>query len=86
MILLLMLLLTGLFYYCKCFILKEEYYPLFSTINQCATNYHRYQSNLANPTQDTLPITLPNPNEGIIPVHPQTLEQQILCNLKYGYP
>ena len=39
-------------------------YPIYST--KCASPeiYHRYQSNLCVPTQDELPITMPDPNEG----------------------
>lgn len=68
----------------KWFILREPY-QFYRDVNQCAHNYHRYGANLANPRQDVLPLTMPDPNEGVEPVHPADLKQQILCNLKYGY-
>lgn len=48
--------------------------------------YHRYQSNLCDPTQDELPITFPNPNLDL-PVDKSCVASQkdrILNNLKYG--
>ena len=47
-------------------------------------NYHRYGSNLSDPTQDKLPITFPNPNEGLPPVKITSPEQEIIYNLKNG--
>jgi len=47
-------------------------------------NYHRYGSNLSDPTQDRLPITFPDPNEGIPPIELKTKEEEIIYNLKNG--
>jgi len=47
-------------------------------------NYHRYQSNLCDPTQDYLPITMPNPNEGIPDIKLNNRKEEIIYNLKYG--
>jgi hypothetical protein len=52
----------------------EEYSP--NTKNEYAKNkyqcaypcgYHRYQSNTCAPQQDRLPITMPDPNQGLPP-------------------
>jgi hypothetical protein len=48
--------------------------------------YHRYQSNLCDPTQDELPITFPNPNLDL-PIDMScvaTQKDRIINNLKYG--
>lgn len=42
--------------------------------------YHRYQSNLCNPQQDELPITFPDPNEGLEPVKVDPMFDE----MKYG--
>lgn len=42
--------------------------------------YHRYQSNTCNPKQDQLPITFPDPNEGVPPFEYDPL----IMDLKYG--
>lgn len=47
-------------------------------------DYHRYGSNLSDPTQDRLPITFPNPNKGIPPIELRTKEEEIIYNLKNG--
>lgn len=46
--------------------------------------YHRYGSNLCNPEQDRLPITFPNPNEGLKPIKINSRKEQIICDLQYG--
>lgn len=40
--------------------------------------YHRYQSNQCDPTQDKLPITLPDPNDGIPPISEDTLVMRMM--------
>ena len=42
--------------------------------------YYRYQANTCDPTQDTLPITFPDPNEDLDPFEPDPLWDFI----KYG--
>lgn len=46
--------------------------------------YHRYQSNLCDPNQDHLPITMPNPNQGLRPPRLSSNEDKIIYDLKYG--
>jgi hypothetical protein len=36
-------------------------------------SYYRYQANTCDPTQDTLPITFPDPNEDLDPFQPDPL-------------
>lgn len=40
--------------------------------------YHRYQSNLCDPQQDELPITMPDPNAGIPPIPRSELTQEAI--------
>lgn len=47
-------------------------------------NYHCYGSNLCDPTQDKLPITMPNPYPDLEPVKYNSKQDEIICNLKYG--
>lgn len=47
-------------------------------------DYHRYGSNLCDPTQEKLPITFPNPNEDIPPLEMSTEEEKLVCGLKDG--
>jgi hypothetical protein len=54
-------------------------YKIYS-IQPSPPGYHRYQSNTCNPTQDQLPITFPDPNEGVPPFEYDPL----IMNLKYG--
>lgn len=42
--------------------------------------YHRYQSNTCDSTQDKLPITMPDPNEGISPA----IGDPLIMNMMYG--
>lgn len=46
--------------------------------------YFRYQANLCDPTQNHLPITMPNPNEGLPPLSLPTQADKLVYNLKYG--
>jgi len=53
-------------------IVTEDYEKGYERYDNCGyvpPGYHRYQSNLCDPTQDELPITMPNPNEGLDPVN-----------------
>jgi hypothetical protein len=59
-------------------IIKNDYKTY--SIHPSPPGYHRYQSNTCNPTQDKLPITFPDPNEGVPPFEYDPL----IMNLKYG--
>lgn len=51
-------------------------YTTYSSNCAPATEYHRYQANLCDRTQDVLPITLPDPNEG--------QDRPIMDDMKYN--
>lgn len=75
-----------------CFILlnvfsvKENYKKWQDTPCVPEPFYYRYGSNLADPTQDTLPITLPDPDyDEDVKFKPKNRVQEILCGLKYSY-
>lgn len=59
---------------------RIETYEPESSCEYSPPGYHRYQSNLCDPQQDQLPITLPDPNEGLDPVEVDPLYDQ----MKYG--
>lgn len=57
-------------------IITESYENNYQTYSNCGyvpPGYHRYQSNLCDPTQDELPITMPDPNEGLDPLNADPL-------------
>jgi hypothetical protein len=59
----------------------QAYQPQYATYGyECESpvGYHRYQSNTCDPTQDELPITLPDPNEGIPPAEGDPLVMQMM--------
>lgn len=59
--------------------LKMSSYKFYSHTLYTPPGYHRYHSNNCNPKQDNLPITFPDPNEGI-PI--ETNQDQL--ELMYG--
>jgi cytoskeletal protein RodZ len=55
---------------------KQSSYASCHNCGQCAytpPGYHRYGSNTCDPTQDELPITMPDPNEGLDPLNADPL-------------
>lgn len=57
-------------------IVTEPYQKNYERYENCGyipSGYHRYQSNLCDPTQDELPITMPDPNEGLDPLNADPL-------------
>ena len=59
-------------------------YSTYQYICNRPEGYHRYQSNLCDPTQDHLPITMPNPNEGITEQQINSYSEYLISKLKYG--
>jgi len=55
-------------------------YAAYQYDKESPKDYHRYQSNLCDPTQDELPITFPDPNADLPPFEYDPLIMQ----LKYG--
>lgn len=55
-------------------------YALYNPDSPSPKGYHRYGSNLCDPTQDELPITFPDPNADLPPFECDPLVMQ----LKYG--
>lgn len=51
-------------------------YTTYSSNCAPSDKYHRYQANLCDKTQDELPITLPDPNEG--------QERPVMDDMKYN--
>jgi len=51
----------------------ENDYQKYGDCGYIPPGYHRYQSNLCDPTQDELPITMPDPNEGLEPLNADPL-------------
>jgi competence protein ComGC len=58
----------------------ENEYVKYENCGYVPPGYHRYQSNLCDPTQDELPITMPDPNEGIDPLNADPL----WLSIQYG--
>lgn len=56
---------------------EKVYMDYKSISNKVPDHYHRYESNLCDPTQDDLPITMPDPNEDISQV-PDSLEIDVM--------
>ena len=55
---------------------KQTSYASCHNCGQCEytpPGYHRYGSNTCDPTQDELPITMPDPNEGLDPLNADPL-------------
>lgn len=55
-------------------------YEKYNNCGYVPPGYHRYQSNLCDRTQDELPITMPDPNEGIDPLNADPL----WLSIQYG--
>jgi len=53
-------------------------YASYNDTGKTPPGYHRYQSNTCDPTQDELPITMPDPNEGIPPPEGDPLVTQMM--------
>ena len=58
-------------------------YALYSSQVKTPKGYHRYGSNLCDPQQDELPITLPDPNVGVAPLS-MTTDQMMFDQVKKG--
>lgn len=62
----------------------NSYVQYSSIMKACPSkNYHRYGSNLCDPQQDELPITLPDPNAKVPPLE-LTRDQMMFQQVKYG--
>lgn len=67
-------------------IAEQQQYSRYNYHCMSPWGYHRYQSNLCDPTQDELPITFPDPNADLEPEPACSNSQKarIQNNLKYG--